>query len=95
MEEQLKGSKSGDFNITVLDAMYRSKSAWDLVTQTTIANYFCHAGFIQNSATSSTNSESEEDIQDREEYNNLFDRLKDLVPLDITAEAYLSVDDIL
>lgn len=105
IEDQRKQKTDDKFLVSVLDAMHYVKSAWTQVAPQTIGNCFRHAGFVlqanadQLSQSQPNNSSDNlqipnEDGQDESAaFGNLFERLKDLIPLDTAADAYLAVDD--
>ena len=89
------------FSLSLLDALYMLRLAWNKVTETTVSNCFRHAGFKHQEPTSTEISEttsittdmqqSNESVVDPEEIN-LFEQLRDLVPDEMSAEAFYRVD---
>ncbi|GFO12528.1 tigger transposable element-derived protein 4-like [Plakobranchus ocellatus] len=78
------------FNISVLQALYLMKKAWDDISTSAIANCFRYAGFYSQEESSETESETSQENRD---LVFLFDRLKGVVPVDGTLGAFLSIDD--
>ena len=87
------------FNLSLLDALYMLRSAWNKVTETTVSNCFRHAGFKHQetpeiSETITTDmQQSNESVEHSDENTcNLFEQLRDLVPDEMSAEAFYRVD---
>ena len=100
VEDQMKGRKKDQvYKVDVLDALHRIKEAWSLVKQDCITDCFRHAGFVARDQEVESEGEAiqEEndvtDTTDTDSFGNLFSRLSDMIPLSITAEAYLAVDE--
>ncbi|GFR65304.1 tigger transposable element-derived protein [Elysia marginata] len=100
VEEQIKGRRKDEvYTVNVLDALYRIMEAWSNVKQQCIANCFRHAGFVKEPEESETIESDivpvnqEGDSLDTDNYDNLFSRLNDLIPLSATSQAYLAIDN--
>ncbi|GFN78561.1 tigger transposable element-derived protein 6 [Plakobranchus ocellatus] len=78
------------FNISVLEALYLMKKAWDDISTSAIANCFRHAGFYSQEESSETESKTSQEDRD---LVSLFDRLKGVVPVDGTLGAFLYIDE--
>ena len=88
--ESATSATASNFYISVLDALYFMRWAWDLSTET-VANCFRHAGFVDpsqdNTDTNSvTNDPGESAIED------LLERLQETTAVTVTAEEYVSFD---
>lgn len=83
-------------NVNLLDALTMAATAWKAVKPDIIIKCFHHAGFVIKDSPTSTDSIDEDTptiADDRTDFDNLFDRLRDIVPMTMTADDYLSLDD--
>ncbi|XP_005102045.1 tigger transposable element-derived protein 4 [Aplysia californica] len=95
-------SASGDssaFHISVLDALYYMRWAWDRVSRKTVANCFRRAGFLDtgppNSSREEVNDTDTQRVADdagESVMGELFDRLRESAVVTITAEEYVCFD---
>lgn len=72
------------FNMSILEALNMLRTVWNDVTGTTMANCFRHAGFMTCSKTDAEQNDDgveESDSQLNHDIENLFDNLKDLIPV--------------
>ena len=83
------------FNISVLEALYIMKKAWDDVSATVVENCFRHAVFSLEQEITEAESEITTRSVAEEDKNlgSLFGRLKD-VTVEATLDAFISVDDV-
>lgn len=84
------------FNISVLEALYVMKKAWNDVSPAVVANCFRHAGFCRKESTeeeSETDHTTSDTMQEDRNLDSLFDRLRDIVPTDGTLGAFLYIDE--
>ena len=83
------------FNISVLEALYIMKKAWDDVSATVVENCFRHAGFSLEQEISEAESEitTRGVAEEEKDLGSLFGRLKDVVTVEATLDAFISVDD--
>lgn len=82
--------------ISVLDAIHMLHSAWHQVRPETIANCFRHAGFEKSSSDEIGDYFQQQATIQMEEFQSKWDRIKTLnclVPLKITLEDFLRVDE--
>lgn len=62
IQKQLRAIEtSSEVHISILDALFMLRTAWHLVSSTTIANCFRHAGFLQPESQPETAAEDPED----------------------------------
>ena len=80
--------------MSLLDALVASRKAWDMVTETTVANCFKHAGFIRPQPEGQVAEEPElEPVKDDSNLEATLRQLKALgVPIEVTAAEMVSVD---
>ena len=82
------------FNISVLEALYIMKKAWNDVSATVVENCFCHAGFSLEQEILEAESEITRGVAEEDkDLGSLFGRLKDVVTVEATLDAFISVDD--
>lgn len=106
VEQNKSVTTPSEFKIDVLQAMYTMRHAWDQVIPSTIANCFRHAGWKRKEtlqendedATTEGDNDNDEDTeakngQDDSELSNLFDRLSNLIPLNVTMDAFVNIDE--
>lgn len=90
LDSQTESSASFDFHFTLLDAMFNVHTAWNNVTQSTIANSFAHAGFRFDS------DDEPDEIVASEDLASIFDRVSSLTDSsNVPLSAYVDVDDCL
>ena len=81
MQKSIMAIDNGEeFSVNVLDALWIFHSAWDKVTEQTIANCFSHAGFKL------PNTDLEEDIIENQDVTTS-------LPGGVNFEDYISVDE--
>lgn len=73
------------FKISVLDAIYDLRIAWNRVTPITIQNCFNHSGFIVSGSDNSPDT--------AEDFGNIFEKMSRYLPPNHTPDSYLSIDD--
>ena len=82
----IEGKK--DFCVNVLDACNLLRTAWNLVTPTTIQNCFAHARFILNSET-----EQPEENEIDPTLSEMFNRVSSVLNVSISLNEYVTVDE--
>ena len=81
---------SETFRISVLDALYDLRSAWDKVTEKTIKNCFRHAGFCKEVNVTAT--EDPPLVTETDELENAMESLAGVTFLQTTAQDFVSID---
>ena len=79
---------SETFRISVLDALYDLRSAWDKVTEKTVKNCFRHAGFSKESDV----TEDPPLVAETDELENAMESLAAVTSLQTTAQDFISID---
>ena len=85
-------SAAKNFNISVLDALYNMRWAWDRVTKETVANCFRHAGFLDTSSANSDIDNIDTGLADDSQIESLIEKLDEKTNNTISAEEYISFD---
>lgn len=93
-----EGSSSCHLNVNLLDALtMAAAAAWSGVKADTSVKCFRNAGFKITDDAACTESIAEPlsstTAADRNDIDNLFHRLRDIAPISMTADEYLSVDE--
>lgn len=88
-EATAQPTTSETFRISVLDALYSMRAAWDQVTEKTIKNCFRHAGFCKEAEVS--DSETAE-ATGTDELKKAMDSLATVRPLQTSAQDFVAID---
>ena len=89
--ESATSATASNFYISVLDALYFMRWAWDRVSTETVANCFRHAGFVDPSQ-DNTDTNSVANDPGESAIEDLLERLQETTAVTVTAEEYVSFD---
>ena len=89
--ESATSATASNFYISVLDALYFMRWAWDPVSTETVANCFHHAGFVDPSQ-DNTDTNSVANDPGESAIEDLLKRLQETTAVTVTAEEYVSFD---
>ena len=89
--ESATSATASFFYISMLDALYFMRWAWDRVSTETVANCFRHAGFVDPSQ-DNTDTNSVANDPGESAMEDLLERLQETTAKTVTAEVYVSFD---